>query len=436
MAIEELLLSIRRQNKSWQREDSICESGVLTQEHCFKKLRNPRCQMRSQGVTANHLQKSPLKTTSLTRNQALALVIIHPTTIIVKVLGIKWNTFTDEFYFSLEELYNYGKSLPDNRRSVLKFTAKIFDPLGIMSPFIIRLKMFFQVLCTEKLDWDALLQGEKLKTWHSILKELKSLERMAIPRCYFSQSSSITDVQLHAFSDSSEKAYAAVLYMRTAYTDCQVQTRLITSKTRVAPIKKQSIPRLELLGATLLARLVSTVVDSLPQKINRVVYWVDSRTVLCWIRNERQWKQYLRHRVDEIRQLTDKDHWRHCPGILNPADLPSRGLTAREMRTNPTWWNGPSFLCLPEDEWPQDEPTLETNESALAELVKNPPEVTHVLTTSRDHLTQINLSQIINCDRFSTLDRLLRVTAYVLKFVRNIKKRLYKEASVNKEEGQ
>ena len=109
-------------------------------------------------------------------------------------------------------------------------------------------------------------------------------------------------------------------------------------------------------------------------------------------------------------------------------------IDRRGMRTNPTWWNGPSFLCLPEDEWPQDQPTLETNEPALAELVKNPPEVTHVLTTSRDHLTQINLSQIINCDRFSTLDRLLRVTAYVLKFVRNIKKRLCKEASVNKEE--
>ena len=172
---------------------------------------------------------------------------------LVKVLGIKWNTFTDEFYFSLEELYNYGKSLPDNRRSVLKFAAKIFNPLGIMSPFIIRLKMFFQVLCTEKLDWDTLLQGEKPKTWHSTLEELKSLGRMAIPRCYFSQSSLITDVQLHAFSDSSEKAYAAIPYMQTAYTDGQVQKRLITSKTRVAPIKKQSIPRLELLGATILA---------------------------------------------------------------------------------------------------------------------------------------------------------------------------------------
>ena len=104
------------------------------------------------------------------------------------------------------------------------------------------------------------------------------------------------------------------------------------------------------------------------------------------------------------------------------------------MRTNSTWWNGLSFLCSPEDEWPQDQPTLETNEPALAELVKNLPEVTHILMKSRDHLTQFNLSQIINCDHFSTLDRLLQVTAYVLKFVRNIKQRLCKEASVNKEE--
>lgn len=262
----------------------------------------------------------------------------------VKVLGIKWNTFTDEFHFSFEELYKYGKSLLVNKRSVLKITANIFDPMGIMSPFVIRLKMFFQVLCTEKLDWDEPLQGELLKTWNSIFEEMKSLEQIKFPRCYFSQDSSITDVQLHAFSNASEKAYAAVLYMRTTYSDGRVQTRLVTSKTRVAPIKKQSIPRLELLGATILSRLMSTVINSLKQKINQVVYWVDSRTVLCWIRNEKPWKQYVRHRVDEIRQLTSKEDWRHCPGDVNPADLPSRGLTGNEMINSSMWWNGPSFV--------------------------------------------------------------------------------------------
>lgn len=138
---------------------------------------------------------------------------------IVKILGIKWNTLTDEFLFHFEDLYNYRNSLPVNKRSVLKITAKIFDPLGVTSLFVIRLKMFFQVLCTEKLEWDEPLQGELNKTWNFLLEELKSMKTIQIPRCYFSHDSSIVEVQLHAFSDASKKAYIAVLYMRTTYSN-------------------------------------------------------------------------------------------------------------------------------------------------------------------------------------------------------------------------
>lgn len=109
----------------------------------------------------------------------------------------------------------------------------------------------------------------------------------------FSQDSLIVEVQLHAFSDSSEKAQAAVPYMQTTHSNGRVQTSLVTSKMRVVPMKKQTITCLELLRATILARLVSTVIKSLKKKIGQVVYWVDSRTVLCWIRNEKPWKQYV-----------------------------------------------------------------------------------------------------------------------------------------------
>ena len=316
---------------------------------------------------------------------------------------------------------------------MLKITAKIFDPLGITSPFVLRLKMFFIVLCTERLEWDEPLQGELNKTWKCLLEELKSMKTIQIPRCYFSQDPSLVEVQLHAFSDASEKAYAAVLYMRATYSSGRVQTSLVTSKTRVAPIKRQTIPRLELLGATILARLVSTVINSLTKKIDRVVYWVDSRTVLCWIRNEKPWKQYVRNRVDEIRQLTSKRDWRHCPGNLNPADLPSRSMTGVELVDSSIWWNGPSFLCFSEEEWPRDQPTIEANETALAELVKNPPEETHALTSSEEHPAEINLSNIINCDRFSNLNSMLRVTAYVLRFVNKIKQRLLRSTEDHEE---
>ena len=86
----------------------------------------------------------------------------------VKVLGVNWDTANDEMFFNFTELYNYGKSLQVNKRSVLKLTAKIFDPLGFLSPFVIRSKILFQVLCSEKLDWDQTLRGEMNKTWNLI----------------------------------------------------------------------------------------------------------------------------------------------------------------------------------------------------------------------------------------------------------------------------
>ena len=243
-----------------------------------------------------------------------------------KLLGIIWDSQSDKFTFDFSELITYISKLPINKRSLLKFTAKMFDPLGFLSPFVIRLKMMFQVLCTDKLLWDDSIQGDMLNTWNSIVSEIKSLNGIRIPRCYFQERCTTTNIQLHAFSDASEKAYAAAVYLRLTYSDGQVETRLIASKTRVVPIKTQTIPRLELLGAVILSRLVDTIQRSLPVPVNQVVYWVDSRVVLCWIQNEKPWKQYwkqyVRHRVDEIHRLTDKNAWKHCPGSLNPADLP------------------------------------------------------------------------------------------------------------------
>ena len=125
----------------------------------------------------------------------------------------------------------------------------------------------------------------------------------------------------------------------------------MTSKTHVAPTKKQSIPQLELLGAIILARLSHTVSSLLPAPM-LYFYWVDSMAVLYWIQNNRPWKQYGSHHIKEIHQLINKTQWHHCPGILNPADLPSRGTTAEELLRNTMWWNGPTFLQINQDKWP------------------------------------------------------------------------------------
>ena len=146
--------------------------------------------------------------------------------------------------------------------------------------------------------------------------------------------SSPLDVHLHCFCDASELAYAAVLYVRCDYGNDHIETRLVAAKTRVAPIKQQTIPRLELLGALILARLLRSVIVQL-KEVSQVYCWTDSMTVLQWIRNKK----------------TDGCLWQHCPGNVNPADLPSRGLTASDLIKADLWWEGPRFLKLSPSEW-------------------------------------------------------------------------------------
>lgn len=176
----------------------------------------------------------------------------------VQILGLHWNVESDNFQFNLTELVDYATSLPPTKRSVLKVSAKIFDPIGLLSPFTINLKNLFQILCSDRVDWDAMLDEKSLSIWNSLVNDLEAVASVTVPRCYYAHSEmAIKSQQIHGFCDASEKAYAAVVYLRTEYEDRHVHTNIISAKTRVAPLKKQSIPRLELLGANILARLVS-----------------------------------------------------------------------------------------------------------------------------------------------------------------------------------
>lgn len=336
----------------------------------------------------------------------------------VKILGLNWNTHSDQFFFNFTDLFEYATKLPMTKRSILKVTAKIFDPLGFLSPFTVVMKILFQELCVDKLEWDDELQGDVLRRWKLILKGLKCLEANQIPRCYFEATP--IHIQVHGFSDASEHAYAAVIYMRSCYQGGRIDVRLVASKTRVSPLVKQSIPRLELLGALLLAQLLNKFNSS--KRNLETICWTDSMTTLSWIRNERMWKQYVQHRVDEIRNLTSKDAWRHCPGSQNPADLPSRGLSGSELTTNKSWWNGPEFLYSLEPEWPENRPTQSLNEATFQEAVKNPPSIIHSLANTSTHDgVERKIDKIIDVKRIGNLTKLLRVTALVVKFVNKLK---------------
>ena len=220
---------------------------------------------------------------------------------------------------------------------MLKFSAKLFDPLGLISPFTIKQKMLFQCLCCNKVGWDDRLEGKALRQWNQLPGEIKALAQIRVPCCYFYDMREITSWQLHGFCDASEWAFATVVYLRVEYTEGAPDVNVVTSKTRVVPVKRQTIPCLELLGATILARLMNTLVKVFSCKmfvpqVDRY-YWTDSYTTLCWIRNSQQWKQYVQHRVNEICRLSSKENWRFCPGSENPADLLSRGCQVKSLFT-------------------------------------------------------------------------------------------------------
>ena len=171
-------------------------------------------------------------------------------------------------------------------------------------------------ICQTKGDWDEELSLDLKQRYEKWITELKNVGSVRIPRCYFSKDESLpSSLQLHGFSDASSYAYAAAVYLRIERGN-NVRSVLITSKTRVAPLGGQTIPRLELLGALILARLISHVAAALSEvvKIDRVHCWVDSTAVLYWILGEqKQWKQFVQNRVVEIRSLVGPTSWSSLP---------------------------------------------------------------------------------------------------------------------------
>ena len=150
-------------------------------------------------------------------------------------------------------------------------------------------------------------------------------------------------------------------------------SQLLCSKTRVAPLKSPTIPRLELMSARILAVLMNTVKNALQSQVNidKVRLWLDSKTALYWIQNKNEWKQFVQHRVNEILTLTKKDEWGHVSGLEHPADLGSRGVTIRQLVENKLWWEGPKWLRKHEEEWPKTMVLMESEDAKEEERKSN-----------------------------------------------------------------
>ena len=200
---------------------------------------------------------------------------------------------------------------------------------------------------------------------------LQGMSSFTLPRCYFQGvSERVISCSLNGFGDASSKAYAAVIYLHIT-TTIGSYLKFLASKSRVARLKHKSIPRLELLAALILARLITHVGEALEPEVEiaEMTRWTDSRVTLCWIKGEeREWKQFVQHRVNEVRQLVPVSKWKHCYGKNNPADVPSRGMSLSGISECVLWIDGPKWLTENEETSEEEFNSSQLPEECLEEM--------------------------------------------------------------------
>ncbi|XP_055605396.1 uncharacterized protein LOC129753588 [Uranotaenia lowii] len=273
----------------------------------------------------------------------------------VQTLGLTWLPGSDTFMFqfNLPQIEDFNLT----KRNVLSVIAMLFDPLGLIGATITMAKIYMQQLWTlqnsegNRLDWDEQLPSTVGERWRKFHEELSWLNTIRIERCVILPNP--IELELHCFSDASEKAFGGCIYLRSRDSHGLVWTRLVSSKSKVAPLKCQSIARLELSGALLVAEQYEKVKDSL--KISaKAFFWTDSTCVLRWLQAiPTVWTTYVANRVSKIQSITEGCKWSHVPGIQNPADLISRGVSPANIVENQFWWKGPAWLQESEESWPQ-----------------------------------------------------------------------------------
>ena len=221
----------------------------------------------------------------------------------VKTLGVLWLAIDDVFTF---KLYCVEDKFQPTMRNYLKQTAALFNPLGKLSPFIIRAKILMQEIWVCGLDWDDQLPEElsvKMMSWFA---ELPMLSKMRVPRCL--QSGKVTSTALHVFVDGSQNAYGVVIYIRSEYTKGKVSLSFVASKMKVAPLQSLSIPHLELMAAVLGKRLALSIAEVLSTDTEFFTFWSDSTSVLWWVQGySQQFKPFIVNRIGEIQTSTNPD---------------------------------------------------------------------------------------------------------------------------------
>ncbi|KAL0839000.1 hypothetical protein ABMA28_016997 [Loxostege sticticalis] len=325
----------------------------------------------------------------------------------IKTLGVIWHVREDKLTVKNKFHEPHCKDTV-TKRTVLREIASLFDPLGWLSPAIITAKIFMQKLWLHGKDWDEIVPSQLKDEWLKYRSELPALSKFSIQRwIHTSQDQKV--LELHGFSDASMAAYAAVVYARVVLPNEEVKVSLITSKTKVAPLKQVSLPRLELCAASLLCKLLNQVAAAMRVKKQHIFAWSDSMIVLAWINGDpSRWKPFIKNRVVEITESYESHHWFYVNTKENPADFASRGIAPSQLLETEMWWKGPAFLSY--SEISAIKPEVPETEEEKRKSVK----CCHVISEEDFKLTLLK--------RYSSLSKLVRVVSYCRRWLLSLKK--------------
>ncbi|XP_014217492.1 uncharacterized protein LOC106646012 [Copidosoma floridanum] len=287
-----------------------------------------------------------------------------------KVLGVVWKPMSDNLTFqcTLKPL-----SQTPTTRTILSEISKIFDPLGIVA-----------------------------SRWLQIRGDLAKLFGVTVPRWLGAHP--FAAVELHGFADASQDAMGAVIYL-VIKSDSATSSSFVCSKTKVSPLKRMSIPRLEFTAALVQAKLTKYVTRQLTLNISNIHLWTDSSVILYWISfHPNKWKDFVRNRVAAIQDLVPAAHWKHVPGKKNAFDCASRGILTSQLIEHRLWWHGPSGgMIQPQDGWPLQPSNVEVENKTEAR------QVSALVSSVSDLEFLLRLIQ-----SSSTLHKLYRITAILL----------------------
>ena len=310
-----------------------------------------------------------------------------------------------------------------------------YDPLGILSPITLRSKILMQSLSQRKYEWDEPLPHDVTSDWASIRDDMGKAAETEIPRCYLRPiTDTPNDKVLHVFRDRSIKAYGAFAYIVSGN-----ESSLVMARNRVVPLRTMTIPKLELMSALVGARLCDHVLSNL--QCIRAYLWSDSQIVLNWLSSEKTTTTFVKNRVKNIRELTSNHQWRYCPTETNLAAILSRGMSYDKFKDSNLWMHGPAWIT--DEEWPiwssadrtftptDDRTCIPTDETARdTDDRQNSSATVASITTDEP---SVGIARVIDLERFSQYKKLLRVTAYVLRFISNCRHQNKTDALSNAE---